>query len=218
MPYKGFGTYMKKIICVADWHIGYKKSNYDAIHRSLDYIEENRSEIKMLILNGDCIDLWRCPYKKIRETPVYNEAFERLQTIANRMKVIYIRGNHDYMADKIIGDDLNVEYKRMFIHENVCYLHGDQFVFMQIESLFAFVTRRCNFISRHVNNIFTKSNIPNSFVKKIEKFQTDNFFEHVVVAHTHIHAIYKGIVFCGSAIEHLSYIEISDEKIKIKKI
>lgn len=209
---------MRKIICVADWHIGYKNTDYDAIRRALDLIEKNHKEIDMLILNGDSVDLWRCPYKKIRETPVYNEVFEHLQRVTNLLKTIYIRGNHDYMADKIIGDDLNVEYKRVFVHENVCYLHGDQFAFMQIESLFAFITRRCNFISKHVNRIVCRSNISNVFVKKIEKFQTDNFFEHVVVAHTHIPAIYKGIVFCGSAIGHLSYIEISDEKIKIKKI
>lgn len=209
---------MRKIIVVADWHVGWKRAEYDAIHRALDLIEENHEEIDMLILNGDTFDLWRCSYEKIRNTPIYNDVFEHLQKVTNIVRTIYIKGNHDYIANKIIGDDLNVEYTRLFIHNNVCYIHGDRFSTFQIESLFALVTKQLHFLSRLVDRTFVKSKISSGFIKRIEKFQSDNFFEHVIVAHNHIPAIYKGIVFCGSAINHMSYIEVTDEKIKIKKI
>ena len=210
---------MKKVVVIADLHIGFKKSDYDAIHRTLNLIEKQKDEIELLILNGDSVDLWRCPYKKIRKNPIYNNAFEHLQRVANIVRTVYVRGNHDALAHKIIGNDLNVEYKRIFIHENICYLHGDQFVVMQVESLFAFITNRCNFISKHISNLFERSNISNKFVKRVEKFKNDNFFSYVVVAHNHLPAIYNNeIVFCGDALHYPSYVEISEGCIKIKKI
>lgn len=206
------------IVCIADLHIGYKNTNYNAIHNMLDLIEENHEKIEMLVLNGDCIDLWRCNYKKLRKTPIYNDAFEHLQKVTNLIKTVYVRGNHDYVAHKIIGDDLNVDYTRMFVHNNICYIHGDRFSMFQIEAFFALITKRFNFIGRHVDKNFLSGNISNSFVRRIEKFKSDNFFEHVIVAHNHVPGIYRGIVFCGSAFDHMSYIEVTDEKIKIKKI
>ena len=209
---------MNKIVVVSDWHIGWKRAGYDSIRRALDLIEENYKEIDILILNGDIFDLWRCNYKKIRNTPIYNDIFERLQKITNIVRTIYIRGNHDYGADKVIGDDLNVEYTRMFVNNNICYIHGDRFSTLQIESFSALITKRFHFISKFVDRTCIRPNISVNFVKRIEKFKTDNFFEHVIVAHNHISWIYKGIVFCGDSVHYPSYIEVTDEKIKIKKI
>ena len=206
------------IIVVSDWHIGWKRAGYNSICRALDLIEENCKEIDILILNGDIFDLWRCSYKKIRSTPVYNDVFERLQKIANTTRTVYIRGNHDFGADKIIGNDLNVEYTRMFVNSNICYIHGDRFSTFQIESLFALITKRLHFISKLIDRTCMIPNISKGFIRRIEKFKTDNFFEHVIVAHNHISWIYKGIVFCGDSMHCPSYIEITDEKIKIKKV
>ena len=209
---------MNKIVVVSDWHIGWKRAGYDSIRRALDLIEENYKEIDILILNGDIFDLWRCSYKKTRSTPIYNDIFERLQRITNTIRTVYIRGNHDYGADKIIGDDLNVEYTRMFVNNNICYIHEDRFSTLQIESFSALITKRFHFISKFVDRTCIRPNISANFVKRIEKFKTDNFFEHVIVAHNHISWIYKGIVFCGDSVHYPSYIEVTDEKIKIKKI
>lgn len=205
---------MKKNIVLADTHIGFSQTNHNSIDRALDVIEEEKDDIELLILNGDIVDLWRCKYEDIKT----NETFIHLQEIANIIKTVYVRGNHDYVAHKIIGKDLNVDYTRMFVHNNICYIHGDRFSTFQIESFFALITKRFNFISRLIDKNIMSSNISSRFIKRIEKFKVDNFFEHVIVAHNHIPGIYKGIVFCGSAFDHMSYIEVTDEKIKIKRI
>lgn len=205
---------MKKIIVLADTHIGLAQTNYTSIDRALSVLEEEKDNIELLILNGDIVDLWRCKYEDLKN----NETFKHLQEVTKLIKTIYIRGNHDYVAHKIIGKDLNVSYTRMFVHNNICYIHGDRFSTFQIESLFALITKRFNFISKLIDENILSSNISSGFVKRIEKFKVENFFEHVIVAHSHIPGIYKGIVFCGSAFNHMSYIEVTDEKIKIKKI
>ena len=205
---------MKKIIVLADTHIGFAQTNHGSIDRALDIVEEEKDNIELLILNGDIIDLWRCKYEDIK----VNETFKHLQNVTKIVKTIYVRGNHDYVAHKMIGDDLNVDYTRMFVHNNICYIHGDRFSMFQIESFFALITKRFNFISKLVDKNILSSNISSGFVKRIEKFKVENFFEHVIVAHSHIPGIYKGIIFCGSAFDHMSYIEVTAEKIKIKKI
>lgn len=205
---------MKKIIVLADTHIGFAQTNHASIDRALDTLEEEKDDIELLILNGDIVDLWRCKYKDMKN----NKTFAHLQKVTNLIKTIYVEGNHDYVAHKIIGDDLNVYYTRMFVHNNICYIHGDRFSMFQIEAFFAMITKRFNFIGRLVDKNFLSGNISNSFVRRIEKFKSDNFFEHVIVAHNHVPGIYRGIVFCGSAFDHMSYIEVTDEKIKIKKI
>jgi len=208
---------LKKVVCVADFHIGFKSANYDNIHAILDRIEEQKDDIEILVLNGDIIDLWRCQYKKIRENPIYNDAFEHLQKVTNIVsRTIFIAGNHDTLAHEIINDDLNVEYKRMFIHENICYIHGDQFSPIQIESFFALITKRFSFIGKHVN--YGSAYISKRMQKRVDDFTRANFYEYVILAHNHVPHIFRNVVYCGDTTQNPSYVEVSEGCIKIKKM
>jgi UDP-2,3-diacylglucosamine pyrophosphatase LpxH len=200
------------IIVCGDWHIGFKKANYVAIDHILDVIEESHEDIEMLILNGDTVDTWRAKYDDIKK----NETFKHLQRVTKNVRTIFILGNHDYTADDVIGDDLNVEYKRVFVHDNICYLHGDQFSYVQIESLFAFITRKMNFLSRWINSAPAKTTIPKAILKRINKFSENNFFEHIIVSHYHCPYIFKTLIFTGDAINYPSYLEVTEDSIKMK--
>ena len=207
---------MKKIIVIGDLHIGYKKTNYNNVHRILDRIEDQKDDIDILILNGDIIDLLRCKYSNIMENEVYNKAFLHLKKVTEMLKTIYITGNHCIMAPDIVGSDLNVEYCESFIYDNILFIHGHQFSKIQIDCVLAFITKHLSFIGQYVNN--SSARISKRLQSRIDDFARANFYEHIVISHMHVPHIFRNVVYCGDITQNPTYIEISDEKIKIKKI
>jgi len=210
------GVKMKKVICIGDLHIGWKNADYDAIHRMLDRIEENKDEIDVLVLNGDIVDLIRCRYKDIRKNEIYNDAFEHLQKVTNMIRTEYCIGNHCLLAPEIIGKDLNVEYHESFIHDNIIFMHGHQFCKIQMKCVLAFIIKHLNFIGKRFD--YGSAYISAALHKKIYEFARANFYEFVVVSHTHVPYIFRNVIYCGDMTQNPSYIEISENKIKIKKI
>ena len=204
------------IIVAADWHIGFTNYvDYNSINNILDVVEHNKDQLDYFILNGDTVDLWRSKYSDIAKNPV----FIRLQKIVTEVPTIYIRGNHDYLADSIIGSDLDVQYRRIFIHDNICYLHGDQFSFLQIESFFAIVTRKFRYlidlVSRCVNTAPIHRSVPKSILKRVDQFTRSNFFEKVIISHYHCPMVFDNAIFTGDSINYPSYLVIRDESIQM---
>ena len=207
---------MNKIIVVGDLHIGYKKTNYKNVHRILDLIEDQKDDIDILILNGDIIDLLRCKYSNIRKNEVYNEAFLHLKNVTETVKTIYIIGNHCILAPEIVGDDLNVEYRNSFIHDNILFMHGHQFSKIQINCLLAFFTKHLSFIGQYVND--GSARVSKRLQKRIDKFSQENFYEYIVLSHYHVPHVFRNTIYCGDVTQSPSFIEITKNSIKIKRI
>lgn len=207
---------MNKIIVIGDLHIGYKKTNYENVHRILNNIEDQKDDIDILFLNGDIIDLLRCKYSIIRKNEIYNKAFLHLKKVTELLEVVYLSGNHDILAPEIIGDDLNVEYHSSFIYDNILFMHGHQFSKIQINCVLAFITKHLSFIGQYVND--GSARISKRLQNRIDEFARANFYEYIILSHTHTPYIFRNIVFVGDVTQNPSFIEITDEKIKIKRI
>lgn len=207
---------MKKVVCVADLHIGWNNANYSNIHKILDLIEDQKDNIELLILNGDILDLLRCKYSDIRENKTYNDAFLHLKKVTDIVETKYIFGNHCVLAPEIVGDDLNVTYHDSFIHDNILYMHGHQFSRIQVYFLLAFITKHLNFIGRHIN--YGSAYISKRLQNKIDEFARANFYEYIVLAHYHVPHVFRNVVYCGDVTQNPSYIVVSNDSIKIKKI
>ena len=207
---------MSKVICCADFHIGWKNANYRNVHKILDLVEEQKDDIELLVLNGDIIDLLRCKYSEIRKNKTYNDAFLHLKRVTEIVETKYVCGNHCILAPQIVGDDLNVDYCESYIHDNILFIHGHQFSYVQIYSVLAFITRHLNFIGKHIN--CGSAYISKSFHNKVDEFARANFYEYVILAHNHVPHVFRNVVYCGDMTQNPSFVEINENNIKIKKV
>lgn len=207
---------VKKVVCIGDLHIGWKNACYNKIHKMLDLIEKNKDEIDVLILNGDIVDLLRCKYEDIKKNETYNNAFEHLQEVTNVIQTEYCVGNHDILAPEIVGKDLNTRYHESFIYDNIIFMHGHQFCNIQMKCILAFITKHLSFIGKRIN--YGSARISVKLQKKIDKFARENFYEFVVVSHTHVPYVLRNVLYCGDMTQNPSYIVIDKNSIKIKKI
>jgi UDP-2,3-diacylglucosamine pyrophosphatase LpxH len=117
-----------KTIVISDVHLGTKNSRA----RELIWFLKKFSCDK-LILNGDIIDGWRLKksgkWKKIH-TRFFKVVLKMIQNFNTR--VIYIRGNHDDILDKIIPVHFgNISITRDYVHvsngKKYYVIHGDVF-------------------------------------------------------------------------------------------
>ncbi len=117
-----------KTIVMSDVHLGSKWSKSEEATR---FIRENSCE--NLILCGDIIDGWaimrgsRAKWKRS-----HTNFISALLDIADRTKVIYIRGNHDDFLDRVIPlSFLNLQIVHNYTYESCgkryFVMHGDVF-------------------------------------------------------------------------------------------
>lgn len=220
------------IIC-SDVHLGFEDTNYDAFHDFLDYVETNKSIMDKFILNGDIIEMWRISYDSIRADPVYNDAFVHLQETANELanndvETIFCLGNHDYMADKVIKDDLNVSYKHSYIIDDVIVKHGweqdfvQQFFFFDAlvsPAVYAIIS---DFMPAIYQQFYRKpSEVPTSeyvdniswidgIRKKAVEFAAKIGVPTIILGHRHHPEITGNFVDCGDFIDSISWCEITN--------
>ena len=113
-----------KAIIVSDLHLGTKDSKAKDF---INFIEENPTEL--LILNGDIVDGWALS-RGAKWKKQHTKVLSKLLKLANKTKIIWIRGNHDEFIKEFIGSEfgnisilenyiLEVGSKRYFI------FHGD---------------------------------------------------------------------------------------------
>ena len=86
-----------KAIIVSDLHLGTKDSKAKDF---IEFLDNNPTEL--LILNGDIIDGWalnRGSKWKKKHTMVISKILK----LSNKIKVVWIRGNHDEFIAEFIG-------------------------------------------------------------------------------------------------------------------
>ncbi|TND08064.1 MAG: calcineurin-like phosphoesterase [Bacteroidetes bacterium] len=119
-------TYYKTIV-LSDLHLGTNASQAKKLCR---FLKHHRCET--LILNGDIIDGWQL--KKSGSWKKKHTRFFRmvLKRASKKMRVIYLRGNHDDFLDEILPFTIgNFTIARDYIHESFgkryYVVHGDLF-------------------------------------------------------------------------------------------
>ncbi len=117
-----------KTIVLSDIHLGIKASKAKEV---LHFLKNHKCET--LILNGDIIDGWQLS-KSGKWKKQHSNFFKHIigLTSKNKLKIIYIRGNHDDFLEEVMPLKIgNFSIKRYFIHQGVhkkyFVTHGDIF-------------------------------------------------------------------------------------------
>jgi UDP-2,3-diacylglucosamine pyrophosphatase LpxH len=122
-----------KAIIVSDLHLGTKDSKAEEF---IEFIEKHPTEL--LILNGDIIDGWAIN-RGSKWKKQHTKVISKLLKLSNKIKIIWIRGNHDEFVQEFIGshfggveirEDYRLQYYEHIEYDNwksKCYyiFHGD---------------------------------------------------------------------------------------------
>jgi UDP-2,3-diacylglucosamine pyrophosphatase LpxH len=179
---------MMKAIVVSDLHMGSRYFHSQAFGGFLDYIPDADE----IILNGDVLDR---PHVKL--TPLHQQILERIEQLSLRVKVVWVRGNHDkgYMPARL-G---KIEFCRRYTFDHrIVITHGDDFdnimprsrVFMEAFRLMHNLRVRLGARPVHVAEYAKKWKalyrvLCNSVMRNAVSFAAENGFEAVTCGHTH---------------------------------
>jgi UDP-2,3-diacylglucosamine pyrophosphatase LpxH len=115
-------------VFISDVHLGFERSNAQALLTFLDAIET-----ETLYLVGDIIDL-ACASSAISWPSAHHEVVRKILTLAERgTRVVYVPGNHDCLLRGLAGTRLGrVEIVRETVHDTAdgrrfLVMHGDEF-------------------------------------------------------------------------------------------
>lgn len=177
-----------KAIVVSDLHMGSRYFHSQAFGGFLDYIPDADE----IILNGDVLDR---PHVKL--TPLHQQILERIEQLSLRVKVVWVRGNHDkgYMPARL-G---KIEFCRRYTFDHrIVITHGDDFdnimprsrVFMEAFRLMHNLRVRLGARPVHVAEYAKKWKalyrvLCNSVMRNAVSFAAENGFEAVTCGHTH---------------------------------
>lgn len=196
------------IVVLSDIHLGTVGCHAMELLQYLNSIEP-----KMLILNGDFVDVWN--FKKYYWPEAHMMVLRRLLTLmTNGTDIFYLTGNHDEVLRKVSSLQLGPLYIRDKLvltlnGEKVWIFHGDIFDITMKHSkwiaklggkgydLLIMINRGINRILRSLgrNKISLSKQIKNSVkkaVRFIEDFETtamdlaiDQGYEYVICGHIH---------------------------------
>jgi len=112
-----------KVIIVSDLHLGTKDS------RAKDFIKFLETyKTDLLILNGDIIDGWALN-RGSKWKKSHTNVISKLLKLSNKMKIIWIRGNHDEFLNEFVGLHFgNIEIRENYILELKEWIKDDLFV------------------------------------------------------------------------------------------
>ena len=177
-----------KAIVVSDLHMGSRYFHSQAFGGFLDDIPDADE----IILNGDVLDR---PHVKL--TPLHQQILERIEQLSLRVKVVWVRGNHDkgYMPARL-G---KIEFCRRYTFDHrIVITHGDDFdnimprsrVFMEAFRLMHNLRVRLGARPVHVAEYAKKWKalyrvLCNSVMRNAVSFAAENGFEAVTCGHTH---------------------------------
>lgn len=119
----------RRITFVTDIHLG-DGSYTDQFQKKdqpfLNFLDDAAGRSDAIVVMGDCFDLLQCP-EPLRIYAAHRRVVHRMQDLALRIPVVFLRGNHDYdvaiyrlirgalMENQVmVGEDIRVE-------------HGDRF-------------------------------------------------------------------------------------------
>jgi len=210
-----------KTYCISDIHIGFEHSHYKAITRLL---RKARKDADELILCGDILDLWRCPLPKIKEDPVYSEAYSDLLNTMKDVSSCYIRGNHDWYIHKT---DFPFPTADRLRKNGILYTHGWEFDIAQRAGSFAYAWLCLRFpwiynrFLRSPSQIRTEEDPYNRLVGAIHteaRMFVEKHGYRVIMGHTHSPMLSDLICDCGDMVDSLSYVLIEDGIPVLKKM
>ena len=175
-------------IIVSDLHMGSRYFQSEAFGGFL----ENIPDVDELILNGDVLDR---PHVKL--APLHQQTLERIEQLSFRVKVVWVRGNHDkgYMPARL-G---KIEFCRRYTFDDrILITHGDDFdnvmsrsrVFMNAFRMMHDLRVRLGARPVHVAEYAKKWKafyrvLRNNVMRNAVNFAAENGFEAVTCGHTH---------------------------------
>jgi UDP-2,3-diacylglucosamine pyrophosphatase LpxH len=184
---------MTECTIVSDWHIGSEVCQRDKIINFLKNLNT-----KMLILNGDIIDINHLKRLTKKDWKILG----LLRKHSKHIEIIYIRGNHDPEISEVISELLGLSFKKEFdvtINEVKYHItHGDYFdSFISNFSLITeiattiyywiqrFDSKKQTFARsiKRSSKLFTKC--CNDVMNKAEKYAISKNYDHIVCGHTH---------------------------------
>lgn len=220
-----------KIYCASDLHLGYERTNYDAIGAFFDLV---KSEADELVLCGDTFDLWRYPVDKIGKStlPGFNKCLKKLEDLGDIVPITVIPGNHDYALKTVWKDagKYNLEIKDEYIRENIYYTHGWKFDVQQRKYSWAFgwlVTQYPYLYQRYFRKpssmglTLNDAGMPEAKLairKAANDFAIKRGYTRIVIGHTHIPGIQGRVIDCGDFVDSCSYYIIENGVPELKYI
>lgn len=144
-----------------------------------------------LILNGDVVDLWTTTIKRLRNNPI----LQYLSKIAETKEVIWVLGNHDWLArgKNLIPGAVEVESYKI-PDTNIMCVHGHQVYEFQNMAWHAVASTTISLwfwrtIGWHLQHFFTTGRHYKWFVSRRRKAILNRFGKHsstIIMGHTHL--------------------------------
>ena len=142
----------QNVIFISDLHLGSGKANdfhktYQ-LHKLLDYAEKYASE---LVIVGDFLELLQCEFEEIYIQ--HHEIFKHLFTLAKKIPVKYVIGNHDALVaidyspeggGKFLGSEIEVLPAYENADLKLIALHGHQYSLLNSKEDILNVTEASN--------------------------------------------------------------------------
>lgn len=113
-------------IIISDIHLGSEVCQSKNLNCFLNKLDNGDITTSSLIINGDLFDSW--DFRKLKKS--HWKILSTIRKISNKIKVIWISGNHDGPSDIIshlIGVEFLQEYQFDSGNKKVLVLHGDIF-------------------------------------------------------------------------------------------
>ena len=197
-----------EVVIISDVHLGTYGSNARALENYLKSIKP-----KILILNGDIIDIWQ--FSKKYWPASHMKIIKRIfSLLSKKTKVVFIPGNHDETLRRFCGTELgNLSVKNKEVlnlgGEKVWVFHGDAFdISMQhsrwlaklgavgydllilLNSAVNFILHRfgqprISFASRIKKSVKKAVSYVNSFEDTVAGIAVEQGFDTVVCGHIH---------------------------------
>jgi UDP-2,3-diacylglucosamine pyrophosphatase LpxH len=164
---------MYKITVISDLHLGMNNSNPKNI---LNFL--NSLETEMLILNGDIIDI-EAIKRGHKWKNKHNKVIIKLLEMSKKIKIIYIRGNHDDEIKNLFNLKIsNIEFADEFYintkAKRYLVMHGDKLEnpgssLTLIYKVGSVLYDLLLVVNKLYNNIRLKFNLPYKSISKITK-------------------------------------------------
>lgn len=213
---------MVKTYIISDIHLG--AENCQAAHL-LDFLETNivPDKCNLLIINGDFFDNMECRLRK-----KHWKILSYIRKIADDIKVVWVRGNHDGVdADNvahILGIDIVDEYRFEISNKKFVCIHGD--IFDDFLSSHYYLTLIADWFYNLLQKMDKKHNwarwakrSSKTFLRCSDKIRTSAVdycekigYDYVCCGHTH-HQVEESPYFNNGCWTELpcGYIEINQE-------
>jgi UDP-2,3-diacylglucosamine hydrolase len=173
-------TLLDNHIIISDVHFNQKRLD---VIPFLKKILDDQITTSQLILNGDIFDLL---VGSIEYTITYNKSvIDLLNQISNKIEVIYLEGNHDFVLKNIFPNIKIFSIKEqpvIFKNKNnkIAISHGDIFTNDKLYDIYVSIIRNkvflklLNFIDNRINNKISKW-IINNQINKNKCYNIKNF-------------------------------------------